>query len=452
MSRLGKGCLLLSVLSLVVLMATRTILGGWVNLLYIPLVLLVAGVIGVVVLERKTLVDFLTMRTTKHGMNMGVLILLGVVLMVSVNYLGVRFNKTVDVTEEKLNSLSEQSVKVLKSLDKDLTVYIFYKGEEAKDQRQAIKQNLTLYEESSPKIKVRTVNSYVEPALAQEYLGDITDKNRGEVFVFVNYGGKKIRVETEGPGQITEEKLTSAIIRATREGNKKIYFVTGHGERDLKGTDPEALSQLVESLEGASYKVEPINFTEKAAIPEDASLIAIVGPQAPYLDAELNLLRDYLRKGGRVVVAVDPGQHHNLSLLTKSVGVEFKNNYILNQLSQIVGRGLASAIGITYESGAGVTDKFQNGEMTIFDLASEVVPAPDVSENLKVTPLVKTHDSAFVENDIKNVSQPKEGDFGSRDVAVLSEGHLDGGKDEKTEFASVIFGDSDFMANKSFFQ
>src|SRR5690606_10365457 len=196
-------------------------------------------------------------------------------------------NKTVDLTEEKLNSLSEQSSKVLGSLDKDINVYIFYKGEEAKDQRQAIRQNLTLYEENSSKVKVRAINSYTDPVLAQQFLGDVTDRDRGAIFVFVEYDGKKVRVETEGPGQVSEEQLTSAIIRATREGNKIIYFVTGHGERDLRSSDPEALGQLVEALEGASYKVQPLNFAEKPAIPEDANLIAIVGPQAPYLEGEL---------------------------------------------------------------------------------------------------------------------------------------------------------------------
>lgn len=457
MSKWGKISLLLSGLSIAVMVAARTIIGGWTDILFVPFGLFFVGILLALIVDFKVLVEFFTMRTTKHGMNMGALILLMLALLVSLNYLGVRFNKSLDLTEEKLNSLSEQSAEVVKRLDEDLNIYIFYKGEEAKQAQQAIKQNLTLYEESSSKIKIRPVNTYVENALALQFLNDLNDKNRGEIFVFVEYKGKKVRVDLEGPGQISEEGVTSAIIRATRTGEKKIYFITGHGERDLRGEEPDALGQLVESLEGASYKVETLNFAEKPQIPDDAHVIAIVGSLTPFLDAELDLLRGYARAGGRILIAADPGQRHNLALLTKSLGVEYKNTFIFNQLSQIVGRGLATAIGLIYSAEAEPTKNFRDGEMTIFDLASEVIADPNSTSGLKPYSLVRTHETAFSVAEVQNAQRPRPEDLRPHSLAVLVEGNLQESTEDKpdaesAQFAAIVFGDSDFMANKSLYQ
>lgn len=464
MSKWGKLSLLLSGLSVIILMATRYIIGGWIDLLYIPLALFFLGIILAVVADFKTLIEFFTMRTTKHGLNMGALILLMLGLLFSVNYLAVRFNKSLDVTEEKLNSLSEQSASVVDGLTDDLNIYIFYKGEEASQLKQAIQQNLSLYEESSSKIKIRAVNTYVENALAMQFLNDLTDKNRGEAFVFVEYKGKKVRVDLDGPGQLSEEAMTSAIIRATRTGNKAIYFLAGHGEREISGEDPESLGQLVEALEGASYKVETLNFAQSPKIPEDANVIAVVGAVNPLLEAELDMLREFARTGGRLLIAADPGQSHNLALLTKSLGVEYKNNFLFNQISQIVGRGLATAIGLDYDPSAEITKKFKNGEMTIFDLASEVIPAPGADADLTLKPLVKTHETAFSVSDVRNAQRPNPDDLRQHTLGVLvekvetvpsSEESKEGEEEEpasKVGFAAVVIGDSDFMANKSLFQ
>lgn len=451
MGKVGKACLLISALAFVGLMATRTIIGGWIDVLYIPLALFVIGLVAAAVLEYRVILEFFTMRTTKHGMNMGALILLSFVLIFSINYLGVRFNKSFDITEEKLNSLSDQSVTALKGLEDDLTFVILYKGEEANDQKLALKQSFQLYEDANPKVKVKTVNTYVDNVAAQQYLGDVADRNQGQAFVFVEYKGRKVRIDPEGPGQLGEEKITAALIRATRKDSKVIYFVSGHGERELRGEDPEALTQLVETLEGASFKVESLNFAQAPSIPENASLVALVGTTSPLLDAELEILRKYARSGGRLLIAADPGQRHNLALLTKPFGVEYRNNFILNEISQIVGRGLASAIGLVYDKNSEITKKFRDGEMTIFDLASEVVPTAEPNTKLKLSPLVTSHETAFAVSDLSKAQKPNQGDLRVQTLAVLSEGEIEGAG-EKSEFAAVVFGDSDFMANKSFFQ
>src|SRR5690606_24320004 len=129
------------------------------------------------------------------------------------------------------------------------------------------------------------------------------------------------------------------------------------------------LSQLKEALVDSSFTVDDLNLAEKPEIPDDASVIAIVGPTRPLLDMELEKLRAFTGRGGRLLIAADPGQSHNLALLTKTYGIEFKNTYILSQISRQVGKGMATAIGLVYDPSNAVTKKLTNGQMTVFDLA-----------------------------------------------------------------------------------
>jgi len=242
MSRWGKVSWLVFCLSVVILFAVRFILGGWNNYLFVPLALTFVGFIGALSFDYKLYLEFLTMRTTKHGMNMGLMILLVLVMLVSVNFLGSRYNKTFDLTEEKLHSLSEQSVDVLKALTKDIQLMVFYRGADDQDAKTGVKEFLRRYKENSKKVKVTYVNAYIDHAKAKEYLKDVGNPN--QMHVFVEYEGRKVKVETP----FDEEKFTSAMVKATRKNPKKVYFLTGHGERDMDGQDESGIKSFKQAV------------------------------------------------------------------------------------------------------------------------------------------------------------------------------------------------------------
>lgn len=445
MSRFSKIGWFLAGLSLLVLLVARMMLGGWINVLFIPLGLFLLGFVIAILFDFKTYIEFFSMKTTRKGMSMGLMILLSMVLMVSVNYLAVRHNKTIDLTEEKLNSLSDQSMQVLKALDQDLDVKIFYRGEEASEEKQKAKEALNVFAENSSKIKIHYFDSYVEVIEAQKYLNDLPDKDRGNLFIFAEYAGKKVKIDPP----YGEEQITSALIKVTRKGEKKIYFITGHGEHDLDSVEADGIKMYKTALEEASFVVQPWSLLEKGALPEDANVVVISGPTTQYQEGELNILRDYARKGGRLVVAIDPGQRHNLAKLTKTFGVEFANNYILNEYNQLLGRGAASAIGLYFDASNEITRSFQMGRnYAVFDLASEIRPAQDKSPGILVTEIIKTDKNSFVLNELAKTAHPSERK--QLALAIFVTGKLD--ESSEKDFQSVIFGDSDFMTNKAFNQ
>ncbi len=445
MSTKSKICFLGAFLVLVTTFVIQFMTGLWLNINSVFLGLAGALVVLAMALDWKLYWEFLTMRTTKHGMNMGALIVLVVTLTVCLNYLANKNNKTWDLTQEKLNSLSEQTTKLLDGLKKDVDLKVFYKGPAAQEQRQRVKQALALYEDYG-KVKIRFINAYVDQAQALKYLNELPDREREPIFMFVEYGGRKVRIEEP----FDESAITSGLIKATRETEAKIYFVKGHGEKDISADNESGLKDFVRALGEASFKTEDLSLIDKPEVPVDASVVAIIGPSLPYMDVELEALRKYVQTGGKLFVALDPGQRHNLANLTKTLGVQFANNFVLT-LSPVVGGGPATILSTNFDGASEITSSFPSGaSFALFPLVSEVKAAEDKPEGIEVTDLVKADKMAFTRNDL---SQPlrERPETKNVTVAVTVKGKPseEAGGEKKSGFEAVIFGDSDFISNQA---
>lgn len=454
MSLIGKLCLSLSGLSLIIVMSTSWILGGWLPVLYIFLILFFAGIVLSLIIDYKLYLGFLLMRTTKNGMSMGVSILITLVFCASLAFLSVRFKKSMDITEEKINSLSPQTVQLLESLKGDMYLTVFYKGSTGSQKKDLVKRNLILFKQSSSKIKDRYYDAHLKHKLSQEYLNELSNKEKEDVFVFTEYKGKKVLVDVP----FDEEKLTSAMIKVTRREEKTIYFLTGHGERDLSDSQSGAgISAFKESLLRSSFKVKSWNFVMDGKLPEDASALVIAGPQRPYMDKEIQWLEQYLKKGGKMLLALDPDKEHNLKQLLKQFGINYKAHYVMDQMGAIVGLGPFSPMGVYFDTQSSVTKSFRRGSVSVFHIASDL-EIEDDSGSFSFTELVKTNVRALSLPEIKKESV--EGKKSSHILALLVEEKKEESeeiskekKDSKesnkkqSSLILAVFGDSDFLSN-----
>jgi ABC-type uncharacterized transport system involved in gliding motility auxiliary subunit len=440
MSTLGKILFGIAGLSALVVAVVRTVFGGWVDWLYVPFFAVFIGMIASLIVDIKFYKEFLTMRTTKHGMNMLSLIGLTIVLLVAINFMAIRNNKKWDLTNEGLNSISDQTKKVLAKIDDKATVRFFYReGTEGVNQvRAQFKEVIELYSDENPNVQIEFVNSIRRPGLAKEYGVD-----RAAAMVFIDYKGKRNRVDP-----LSEEGLTTAIVKATRDKNKRVAILTGHGEMSISETGPDGAAELKSALEDGGYDVEELSLVDKGAVPEEIDLVMILGPKTSLLDPELQALRDYTKAGGDLFIAADPGERHNLALLTKPYGIQFNNDYVLDQFGQILGASAAMALGREYGSND-ITKDFNPGMMTLFHLASSLEKASD-TEGLTVEDVVKTGDTRFATNEIaQGQVEVSTDNRGPHTVAMTSKGK---GEKDGSEFSVVVIGDSDFLSNQLFYQ
>ena len=150
-------------------------------------------------------------------------------ILVGINYLASRRNKRWDLTAAKQFTLSDQTRKVLQSLERPVTIRVFDRTEGF----ERFRERLDEYTYASDKVTVEYIDVDRRPAEAQRFevqqLGTVA----------LEYDGRVERVTSDG-----EQELTNGLIKVIQGRQTKVYFVQGHGERVSKGRSVTATRRL----------------------------------------------------------------------------------------------------------------------------------------------------------------------------------------------------------------
>jgi len=444
LEKVSRILLLVCGLILVVLGVPRLVLNTWLPLsnylFYLCLLLFAVST----VLNYKTILDFFTMRTTKYGLNMGSLIVLGLLMFIGINFIGTRYDKSVDITSEGLNSLSLQSVEILRNLEKDVDFSVYYQGDIHKNKNISLKLLFKKYQRESDKVKVKFIDAHKDPSSA-EFL---SSSDKGRAVVVLKRDDRSERV----PEPVDEDSLTSALYRLESQMNKVIYFSSGHGERPLSASEQGmGLSLLKGVLEQKGFKVKPFNFLQSSEIPKDSAMFAIIGPRKNFLEHEMKMLEDYVEeKSGHVFFALDPSSEADFNPMLQELGIRVEKNFVLT--TQPIAGGDALAVAAQeFDAQSEITKKLEKDSIALFYEATEITQIENSAP--KVSLLVKSLPTMIPVTDLKTYQEEIQGKQPrTATLAVLSEGLLghDGhnhDEAEDTPFKIIVFGDSDFLSD-----
>ena len=442
MSRLAKILFLFSGLSLASFGLVRFILGTWVPFLWVALGLMVFFAGAAFFVDRQFFKAFFTMKTTRHGMNMGALTLLVLLFLVIVNFLSVRKQRAFDFSLNQVNTLSEQSIQLLKGLEEPLVVRFFYQeGVEGNEEnRRLFREWIKKYQDQSSQVQLNFVEVNQSPDLAQEYGVD-----RGSGVVFIDYQGRRNRIES-----MDEQGITNAMLKVVKASEKVIYFTVGHGERDLEdATEAGGLNALKLMLENNRFKVQTLALAEKSKVPEDADVLVVAGPQHQFMDFEIQAIEDYLARGGSLFLALEAQKSAGFEKLVAKLNLGLENNFVYNVVETALGTAVnqGPVMGATFSQLSAVTKNFGKSQFTVFNQPMSIKRLPYPSASISVDDLVRTSEAAvgFSSNKITG-----EGARGPFTLVSSARGLLPGMKDK--DFIAVVAGDADFMGNRLLYQ
>lgn len=444
MSKLGKLSLFLSAISLICLVLGRLAYGGWHNLLWIPLVFFLAFFIFPLVKDGKLFLQFMTMKTTKRGLSMGSMILLMVAVLGMVNFIAARKIKTWDFSAAQNNTLSDQSIKLLKNLDSELKITFFYKQgvEGSEENRRAFRDMVKKYQDQSDKVVLDFVEVNERPDLAKDY-----GVNKGSGVVFLDYKGRRNRIE-----KVEEQEITGALVKASREKDKKVYFVTGHGEIDLdESREANGGNSLKQLLANNRYTVQTLALNVTPKIPSDADAIAIVGPQQGFLDHELAALEEYLKNGGALFIALEAKESNGVEKLLGKIGIQPENNYVLNVVETMMGKGInqGPTMAPAFSATSEITRVFGKNQITLFRFPQALKKADPPPKGVSLDELVKTLPESMA---FKDLTLNGDGPSGAFALAIDAKGVFPGAGEKAKEFHVVAVGDTDFLTNAMLYQ
>lgn len=394
---------------------------------------------------------FLGKRSTRYGGNLAVLALIVLAIAVLVQGLATRHNLRWDLTENKRFSLSPQTRNILKNLKKNTELIAFYRDTEAG--KQSLKDLLEEYTDSSSRFKYRFVDPDRSPNLAKEY------KVAAYGTLVLESGGKREKVESD-----TEQAITNGLLKVTRDREKTIYMITGHGEKQITSQDKTGFSAAKQAVEEQNYKVKELVLLREKAVPQDAAVVVIPGPSRDFFPEELSTLTDYIDRGGKLLVMLEPQvETPRLSKLLEDYGIEVGNNEIIDRLSRVFGADYTMPV-VTQYARHPITANF--GVASFFPSTRSVTPVKKPKTGVEVQPLALTGPNSWAETDLKRLRQGSaefnEGSdiAGPVSIAAVSsvapkeredpKGLLFSGKKGPPKSGKariVVFGDSDFAGN-----
>ncbi|MGB7294116.1 MAG: Gldg family protein [Candidatus Aminicenantales bacterium] len=443
---------------LLALMAMRI----WPHRKSAALVVLGLGIIAIgvyIALNIPTLKNTLSRKSFLYSSNLVLIVVIVLAILVLLNSFLSRHNYRLDFTESKLHSLSDQSIQVLKNLKQDVQVKGFFRdGNYGRSKMEDLLKNYVHY---SRKIKYEFIDPDKNPGLVKGY--NITQDGT----TVLEAGANENRITTT-----TEEDLTNALIKVTRESKKTIYFLEGHGEHSIEQAEDLGYSFAKDELQKLGYEANKLTLALSETFPQDCSLLVVPGPQKDLLPNELETIGNYLRDGGRVFFMVDPETAPGLIPYLLQFGVTLEDDVVVDTISRLFGGDYFMPVITEYEIHE-ITRNFRYA--TFFPYARSVEPADPKPVGITLSALGKTSPNSWSERqlDQKQVTFDKDKDTqGPVSLAVVatlevkppekkessqepSEENMEAQKVEeppaansKQEGRLAVFGDSDFASNR----
>ncbi len=392
-------------------------------------------------------------RQARYGTLAGVSILVVLGILVAINYIGAKQNKRWDLTTNKQFSLSDQSRNVLAKLDSPLQIRVFAQEPEFQRYRDKLKE----YEYASKKVSTEYIDPDKKPTVARQ----AGIQSYGTI-VF-DYKGRTERVTSDA-----EQELTNPVIKVVSGKQRKIYFTQGHGERDAASSERDGYNSIAKALSQENYTLDKVVLAQQGDVPDDASIVVVAGPKIDFFPPEIDALKKYLDKAGKLLLELDPPDKPdsqpiaNLIALAHDWGFEVGNNVVVDAsgMGRLIGTGPEVPVVSTYPAHA-ITERFQL--LTAFPLARSVTPVMGGVNGRTPQTIAESGPRSWAEADIKGLlttgevsldeaKGDKKGPVGlaaAVSVAATAAGVPPalGDTPQKAETRMVVFGDSDFVAN-----
>ena len=391
-------------------------------------------------------------RNAKYGSMAAGSVLVFLAILVAINWISSRQNKRWDLTATQQFSLSDQTKNILQGLPRPMTIRVFHGANGAQEYRDRLDE----YTYQTSRLSVEYIDAERSPDQAQRY--EITSVPTA----IVEYDGR-----TEKTNQIDEQGLTNAIKKVVEGKAKKVYFVQGHGEPDPTAGDPAGYKGIADSLTGDNFETAKLTLAQEGKVPDDATVLVVAGPRIDLFAPEVEAIRAFLKRGGKLLLLVDPPAKAegapltNVMALAKEWGVTIGNDIVIDTsgIGQLFGANESVPIGMPLQHV--ITNNFRTASG--FPIARSITPIEGGTDGRTAQKIIETSPQSWAETDLAGLWQKSavERNLDKGDIsgpiglaAAVSAAAPDApapadAEAPKPETRVVVVGDSDFVSNRA---
>lgn len=360
----------------------------------------------------------------------------------------------IDLTKDKLYSLTDESKEKIRSVDKDVKIYLVGYTEDS-----SLYDLAKQYSKVNEKISVEAVNVTERVDIAQKY-----GIESGNTAVIIESDGKdKLLTEEEfytyDPStyesiDVTEEKLTSSIKTIVTEDIPKAYFLGGYSEFSLDSN----MTYLSVYLQNEVMEIETLDILVTGKVPDDCDTLVITTPNKDFDEVTTNAIIDYINSGKNILwfngCKTDDVGLPNIQKILDLYGVNKFEKGIIKETdsSKIV---LNSPEMIKPELGySKITENLK--ELVLIDATKINSKTTEELESLNVekTELLSTSEEAYFRTDLSNegdekISSDETGLYtvGAEFVKTLNKAENSEEEENTKKSTLVIFGENFFVSD-----
>lgn len=315
-----------------------------------------------------------------------------------VNYWAYKHPVQADLSAYKMNSLSDQSISVLKKMKGELKFKLFTRKQES-----ALWLPLMeFYRAVKNDIVIEKVDIDIRPDLVTDY--HITDA----ATLVIEFNGKRQYVTERD-----ELNITNGLIKISRSSDPVVYFIQGHGEGDITSGENDGLKFIFEAIKNSAVDVRPLSLLSTQEVPFDAKTVILWGPKSALQPNEIKVLQRFLDRKGNLLVAIDPDLnqdiHGELRALLRKYRLNVRNDLIIDQKSFVTGSNGSIPLVEVYNKEHSITQKFKG--QVFFPLAASIEEIPEqlAPEKGKVSMLASSSlfPESWGETNIKELAEQK---------------------------------------------
>ncbi|HYB72441.1 MAG TPA: GldG family protein [Candidatus Sulfotelmatobacter sp.] len=369
----------------------------------------------------------LARRQTRYGLNVLAMAVLLMLVIGFVEFFSARYNKRLDLTEGRRYTLSPQTVKVVRELKKPVKAVAFFRagGTGAVEDRRAAEDLLRQYADLSSNFRYEFVDPDKDIGLARRYkitmygtvvletpeedpglaaakpltpeeapapaTGDAKAAKAAPEAAAKKAGAAPAVAERamreEQLTEVSEERLTNAVVKLTRSGRRTIYFSQGHGEGGITDAGERGFGLLRQEVEKSNYVVKDLLLARDKEVPQDATAAVILGPQRDIPEAELAVFDAYLARGGKLLIMTDPLTGASLKPFLAKYAISLGNDIVISRQFPL---GTGPQVPAVNRYGNHPITRDLQGILTIFPLVRSVDAAEKPGEGVSVEKLIET--------------------------------------------------------------
>ena len=395
--------------------------------------------------DKKKLIGTISKKHIKNGsytMVMSV-IFIAVVIVINmiVSTIPSKYSE-IDISSQKLYSIGDETKKMLKDLEKDVTIYqIAQSGSEDEN----ISNLLKKYEDESKHIKVEQKDPVVNPKFVSQYTSDDLSANslivvcgdRNKVIDYNNIYETSVDYQTyssQTTGFDGEGQITSAIGYVTSENLPVLYTVEGHGEKDMD-------SSIKEDIEKANMDIKSLNLLTEGSVPDDADCLFIDSPSKDFSSDEKDAIIEYLENGGKAIIFSDYTTEDmpNFDAILENYGVQRTEGVVFEGDNQHYAMQMPYYLVPTINSTDASSETASAGYYVLAPYAQGIKQLDDVRDTVKIESILTTSDQAYSKTDLNsNTIEKEDGDVeGPFDLGVSITESLDDDKETQIVYYST---------------